>query len=242
MTQQIPGAPWYDSPVEWSTLELGGKIIPGDATIRIRRGNKWDRKDAKGEHGEEQEYNGARAADVDITIRLRTTEQYDAFQLVLPDFEPDPGKKEQKPYDIVHPTARSRKVRSICIDDIDGPNIDGQFAVYQFSCFEHRPRSSKNAKGTAKGGSVSNECAEQLRHYEALLSDWATAPTPEAQRAIDFMLDTQYQVLVALGCENHAPPAGNPVGFEETEDPDDPKAEEKDPVDAIIDALWPSEP
>jgi hypothetical protein len=238
MTQQIPGTPQYDSPEEWSRLKLGGKDIPGFAIVRVRRANKWDRKEPKGEHGEEQEYNGARAADVDIEIRLRNSAEYAEFATLLPDFEPDPGKKEQKPHEIVHPATRVRNVRSICIDNIDGPDVDGQDNVFQLACFEHRPRSNKNAKGTAKGGGVvSAECQEALRNHENLLTKWATASTPAEQLTYDLLLDTNYQVLIGLGCEQHAPPAGEPVGFPEQEDPEDAKEEKKSPIDAIIEEL-----
>lgn len=231
MVQQfIPGTPWYESPDEWDKLSLGGKDIPGTARVRINRGNKWDRKIAKGEHGETQEYNGAQAASVEIEIRLETTEQYIAFAKILSEFEPDRGKKEQKPHDLIHPAASIRNVRSVCIEDIDGPDTDGQFAVFRFSCFEYQPPSSKNAKGTAKG--ATEACAANLVAYDALLTRFASAPTEAERFLLDQQIQITYQTLVALGCAQHAPPAGYPLG-----PPPDPNMPEPDPIDSFIEGI-----
>lgn len=229
--QYIPGTPWYENPEEWDTLQLGGKTFPGVATVRIGKGNKWDRKIAKGEHGETQEYNGALAADVDIEIRLRNTAEYDEFKAILPDFEPDKGKKEVKPHDIVHPVAAVRNVQAVCIDRIDGPNIDGQFATFNFACFQHQPPTKKNATGTAKGGN-NDACAANLVLYDSLLTKFASAPTEAERFLLDQQIQITYQTLVSLGCGNHAPPAGYPLG-----PPPDPNLPEPDPIDSFVDEV-----
>lgn len=225
--QFIPSTPWFDQPDEWDKLQLSGETLPGDCKIRITRNNKFDRKIAKGEHGETQEYNGALAADVDIEIRLRNTDEYNAFLKLLPNYEPDPGKKEIKPHDLVHPQASARNVRSVWIESVDGPDIDGQYAIFRFNCFEHRAPTKKNAKG---GKGASDACMALLVNHDLLLLRFANAQTETERFIYDSQIQINYQALVSLGCQQHAPPAGEPLG-----PPPDPNVPEKDPIDSFID-------
>lgn len=155
--------PTVDEAIVWDTLVLNGHQWPGITSIKVKRQNKWDRKIAKGEHGETPTYSGASNADITITNKTWTYEQRKLLQERLAEIEPEPGKGEPQPHDISHPVTEVRNVKSILIESIDGPEESGAgIYITTISAFESRP-----PKPAAPLGGGTGNCAQlQARAVE----------------------------------------------------------------------------
>lgn len=150
-----PDVSWpYDDPGSWDTLYLGG-TWPGLATVKIKGGQKIDRKSAKGSHGETITYQGRKASDIDITIRIwqSTPDEFSWLQEMIALIEPIPGKKDPTPFDIYHPVCAIRHVTSVAIEEIDGPDWDGEkgFMTISIKAIEYVPPPPQPATVTPKG-------------------------------------------------------------------------------------------
>jgi hypothetical protein len=174
----LSAGPWAGAESRfWSGGSLNGVDLPGVVRVRISRANNWDRKTAKGSHGETQTFNGKKAADVDITIRVWTEEDWLRLSTeILPLIEPQAGKETPKPLDLIHPVAVSRNVKAILVDSVAGPdaNDSGIYEV-QIKAFEYLAPSQKNANGTAKGSPPADPCAAAIEAYKYACAEFATA-------------------------------------------------------------------
>lgn len=142
---------WHDAPEVWDTLTLNGRPWPGVARVKVKRGRKWDRKEAGGANGETQTFKGVKAADVDITLRVHRND-WDAVQVELEYIEPFVGKGKVDPVSIGHAVASVRKVADIQLEEIEGPdNGDDGVATFQIKAFEFTKTNKANGSGTAKG-------------------------------------------------------------------------------------------
>lgn len=132
---------WYDQPDAWDTAILGGNTLPGLADVKVTKGRKLDVKQSPGTHGATLTDQGYKPAKVTITLTLHTAEQWAAFQAMAPSLEPPPGKAYSQPFDILHPSTSVRGVKSVQIEDIDGPDkgsIPGT-KVVTIKCVQYFP-------------------------------------------------------------------------------------------------------
>lgn len=117
--------PWpHTSEAPWNTLITGRTTWPGVATVKVKRGQKIDKKTAKGQNGAKLTFNGREAAAVEIEVFIYQEEDLDAFMACIASIEPDIGKKDPAPVDIPHPACAARNVKSIAIESMEGPNWD----------------------------------------------------------------------------------------------------------------------
>jgi len=116
--------PWpEDQPETWDTLLLAGTIFPGLAKVTCKGGDKIDVKDAPGADGESTTFQGQKARDGTIQIRVWTAQQWsDLEDLITNVLEPAKGKKE--PLFVAHAVTATRQVANIYVEDIDGPTFD----------------------------------------------------------------------------------------------------------------------
>jgi hypothetical protein len=166
----VPFGPADAAPQLWDTLVLNGTKVPGVATVEIGRKTKKDAKPAKGQNGSEQEFSGYEDATVKIRIVLWTKDQLDTFvEEVMPIIEPNADKSKVRSVTISHPVAQLRKVFSISVDDVVGPNRNERMWSIEVDATEVRPTTEKNAKGTFKGspGRTKGEqtCQELAQQY-----------------------------------------------------------------------------
>lgn len=230
MSEFLSGGPWTGPEHRfWSGGSVNGVDLPGLVRVRISRGNTWDRKIAKGAHGETQTFNGRKAADVDITIRVWTAEDWTRLETeILPLLEPQVGKETPKPLDLVHPVASSRGVKAILVDSVAGPdpNDNGIYEV-QIKAFEYAPVNKSNGTGTAKGKPGQTPCQQALAEYNAEVSkatalanqfaakaaDVAWLASPEAEQAArDLQVANDRATYLSdlmreNGCTNEQPPS-----------------------------------
>jgi hypothetical protein len=192
MAEYIPAGPWDENPELWDRLSVAGREFSGLATLDVDRSNKWQTKAAKGSHGAERTFGGVELAKVRIEYRVWTSEQYaELLDDLLPILEPDPTKGKRDAIAIGHAVATARKLTSITIDGIAGPKRaePGIFALY-IDATEQRPPESKNALGTAKGGSgkAQSPCQALEEQYRANRKAAAAAEAKAAElfKALDF--------------------------------------------------------
>lgn len=192
MPEYIPAGPWDENPELWDRLSVAGREFSGLATVDVDRSNKWQTKAAKGSHGAERTFGGVELAKVRIEYRVWTSEQYaELIDELLPILEPDPTKGKRDAIAIGHAVATARKLTSITVDGIAGPKRaePGIFALY-IDATEQRPPASKNALGTAKGGSGKSlspcqALEEQYRDNRAKAAA-SRAKAAELFKALDF--------------------------------------------------------
>jgi hypothetical protein len=195
VSEFLSGGPWTGAEHRfWSGGSVNGIDLPGLVRVRISRANNWDRKIAKGAHGETQTFNGRKAADVDITIRVWTAEDWTRLESeILPLLEPQTGKETPKPLDLVHPVASSRDVKAILVDSVAGPdpNDNGIYEV-QIKAFEYAPVNKSNATGTAKGAPAGSPCAKLASLYSIACTDWGNANSKTVRPDGSIDLEQQY--------------------------------------------------
>lgn len=222
----ISGGPWTgDEHRFWSGGTISGVDLPGLVQVKVSRANTWDRKIAKGAHGETQTFNGRKAADIDITIRVWTQEQWDSLQSeIIPMLEPQTGKETPKPLDLVHPGAAARNVKAILIDSVAGPDPKDS-GIYEMAirAFEYAPVNKSNASGTAKGNPAQTPCQQARAEYNneiaimnALQIKIAGAfGTPEVEQLTrDLQAATDRATYLSdlmreNGCDNEKPPSAD---------------------------------
>lgn len=211
MADYIPAQPWSANPKFWDTIELAGKQLPGLAAVECERGNKWDTKQAKGQHGAKREFNGADLAKVKIVLRFITASEHEAFVSDhLPGLEPTPGKKTPDVISVGHAVTAARSVPSVTLDKLDGPKIQSGFVHYHIEATEFREPEKKNATGTAKGLAPGKTCAQYLATYQKGQADLATAEREIA------LLGPQYNQAVASRQSQTVLGIAAPVSADET--------------------------
>jgi hypothetical protein len=140
-------------PEAWDTLLLAGRIWPGIAKVKVRGGRKIDRKPAPGAHGEKITAQGAKARDVDITIRCWTREQWSELEDAIATIDPERDqKKNPEPLFIAHPATATRGVANIFVENIEGPDWDRGYMTVHISAVEYFPSPKKNATSSPTGG------------------------------------------------------------------------------------------
>jgi hypothetical protein len=154
-----PSVPWpHDDPSSWDTLYLGGQW-PGLAVVKVKGGQKIDRKKGAGAHGETITFQGKKAADVDIVVRVwqATPDQWSWMQAMIALIEPIAGKADPTPYDIAHPATSVRHISSVAVEDIEGPDWDAAtgFMSVHIKAIEYLPPPKANATATPTGSTPS---------------------------------------------------------------------------------------
>jgi len=105
---------WEDAPAVWDTLRLGGKDWPGVWAAAVEGGCDADIKKSDGADGATITYKGRPPKKVSLSGRIMARD-WDRFQALLPDIEPNPAKKKLIPLGIVHPDVNARSVTSIAV-------------------------------------------------------------------------------------------------------------------------------
>jgi hypothetical protein len=146
---------WHDDPEVFDALFLGGQRIPGVVTVKVSRKVKIDKKSPKGKNKAVITKQGVEAAEVDITIRLLSPEDFEEMKALMPLLEPVADKKitgNDDALDIAHWATWMRNVEAIIIEDTDGPELkDGIFELHIKAVEFERPKTASGTTGTGTG-------------------------------------------------------------------------------------------
>jgi hypothetical protein len=159
----MAGIPWpTQNPEQWQEVILAGVVLPGLCKVKVSGGQKIDKKDAPGADGESTTQQGERAKTVDITLRMWTPEQWAKYQEVHGYLEPPIGKRV--PLDIVNAKTTLRRVKSIIIETIEGPDWDPDkgFMTVGIKAVEHKPPPPKAATKKNTAPKTAQEKADAL--------------------------------------------------------------------------------
>lgn len=139
----------------WDVCTLGPNRLPGLVKIRPRRSRKLDKKKPPGSHFATVTNQGYNPGELEIVLLLWTPDQWNALQDMMPSLEPPATQGTGTPtFDIVHPVAAFRNIKSIIIEEIEGPfessavrgGMEMRFKCIQFS----PPPKNVNATDTPK--------------------------------------------------------------------------------------------
>lgn len=112
-------------------------------------------KKQNGGDGATPTFRGLDPAKVEITVTIWTPAQLAAWDALLPLIFPNPNKDVNRlsAIDISHPATHQRGIKSVIIEDLDGPN-DGSVKgakTYNLKCTEYLPQTKKAAVKTVVG-------------------------------------------------------------------------------------------
>lgn len=146
---------WHDDPEVFDALFLAGQRIPGVVTVKVSRKVKIDKKSPKGKNKATITKQGVEAAEIDITIRLLSPEDFEEMKALMPLIEPVADKKttgNDDALDIAHWATWMRNVEAIIIEDTDGPELkDGIFELHIKAVEFERP---KTVSGSGVGSGL----------------------------------------------------------------------------------------
>src|SRR5688572_32514624 len=82
----------------WNFVWLGEDLLPGIAEVTAEKGRAIDVQKSPGSDGATIKDNGFEPGTVDITLRILTREQWEAWQDVLPKIDPQKagGRSEEQ--------------------------------------------------------------------------------------------------------------------------------------------------
>lgn len=210
MTTAAPQSWPVADPTVWDVLYIAGVIAPGIAHVSIKGGTKIDRKAAKGQHSETLTFQGAKAKDVQITITVWDPDTFDQIPALMTALEPNIGKKNPEPLNIIHPMCQLRGVDAVAIEEVDGPEWDAakQWFVIKIKAIEFRLPPPKNATSTATGTSGSKWTDDPKTAVEKATQDLAKAKTPEELQAAA----EEANAALAGQAKRYAPPGASGDG------------------------------
>ena len=164
-------------PETWDRCILGGIELVGLSDVKIKRARKIDVKKSAGTDGASTTDHGYDPANVEIIWRFNflwpghpsKEEQFALAMAALAKLEPKADKEKRPPLSIKHPVASFRRVKSIIIKEIDGPDIDKMSKLHtiKIHAIEWRPappagKSTTNTPLSAKDAKAFKKLAEKM--------------------------------------------------------------------------------
>jgi len=143
----------------YDIVKLGDFTFPGISHIEIMRSRKAKVQAKKKGKGDKLIDSGLELANIKISTRIFTDQDFQDMEKILDFFETKVGKgagSTANSFALNHPSARMRGVYNIFIESIDGPIISGQsgYADFMFTCKEviqTKDQSSKVQKPSVQG-------------------------------------------------------------------------------------------
>lgn len=179
----------------WNRLKLGGKLMPGVATVTIDQElAKLDEKKAKGKQKAKQTNEGPGNAKVSISLQLEPDEDLILLREVLPFLRPTVGRKPSDPLAIEHPLANdAAQISTIVLEKVrwSHPNpVSGWVIAIEATEFVPEPKASAGLGKGAKGGGAKT-CAQKAHEAQAAAeqvartqSEFATLQNKRASGAL----------------------------------------------------------
>jgi len=133
----------FPTPVRtpYDIVKLGDFTFPGVSHVEITRARKAKVQAKKKGKGDKLIDSGLELANVKISTRIFTNQDFQDMEKILDFFETKVGKgtgSTANSFALNHPSARMRGVYNIFIESIEGPVISGQsgYADFMFNCKE----------------------------------------------------------------------------------------------------------
>jgi len=128
---------------DWDALYLGGKRIPGIASVDMSLGSGLDVKKPKGGAKATIRDEGTPPTELSVTVRM-THEELERFESVIPMLRPRAVNGSRPPLEIAHPQARLWGVNVVTCGPIEAPHPEtGDLYVTTFKLTEWVPAPKK---------------------------------------------------------------------------------------------------
>jgi hypothetical protein len=140
----------YGQRTKWDALVIAGLVTPGIATVTARRNTRLQKNESPGTDGETLNMLGLRAAEIQVTIRLLTQGDLDAWEVLVPSLQATPGKPRPDPVSVYHPALDMLNIHALYVEDLGIPEArtPGGALEVKISFVEHLP--TKAAPGPLK--------------------------------------------------------------------------------------------
>lgn len=147
---------------EWDRVKLGGKLLPGVATVEVKAAiAKLDVKKAKGKQKAKQTNEGPENAKVSIRLQLEPDEDLVRLKEVLPILRPSKERKPSEPQPIEHPNCAAADVATVVVENVTWSQpsaVNGWMISLECSEWVPQPKDS-GGLGKGKGGGPKS-CAQ----------------------------------------------------------------------------------
>ena len=157
----------------WDMCSLGPYTLPGIVSVKVRRGRKLDVKNPPGAHFATITDRGYKPAKIEVKLTIWKPSHWKQMQDIWQYIEPIAGKEIPKPLDIIHPATAFRKISSVYVADISGPDPSSIRGAMEFGieCEEWFEKPIQKATVTP---------SKSLRQREVALTAPAVAPSEQS--------------------------------------------------------------
>jgi hypothetical protein len=143
----------------WNFCWLGDDLLPGIVEVTSRKSRAIDKHKSKGTDGCFLEDEGYEGGSVTIRLTLINAEQWQAYQDLLTNIDPEQIGGLKRPLSILHPEPNAKGITTVYVTEISGghpSSASGKVEVIE--CEQYFPvvkpkKTSKNPKERGKEGS-----------------------------------------------------------------------------------------
>lgn len=122
----MPAVPfWEETPEAWDTLYLGGRAVPGIASVTGRAGRKMDARSPPGGDGARVRDRGYEPAQIDVEVRVHTAAQLAELESLLEEIQP----RRVPPATRSRPQSAQRELDEVVAATVDNPALLEQQSV-----------------------------------------------------------------------------------------------------------------
>lgn len=126
----------------WETVIIGGNQLPGLCEVDAKPKKRHDKRGAAGEDGTSTTMHGYEGAEVTVSVRIWTPQQWTEFKRVRALFWPAFGKGNSPSFDIDHPDLANLGIKSVKVVEV-GTGRPGKAKgekVFPIKCVEFTKR------------------------------------------------------------------------------------------------------
>lgn len=176
---------WDDSPDLWDTVVLGDEALPGLARVTGAHGRKLDVKSAPGTNGARIVDKGYQPAKVEITLKLWTKEQLDAWFRIAPTltYRSEPPRRATSTTQTKQQIEAARRVdlvrasvESITIAQLAESNATEQEIASKLAA-QNRPATARARALERRDFSVSHPALDTIQVHRLYIEEVST-PNP----------------------------------------------------------------
>lgn len=126
----------------WNFMWLGGSFLPGlIQNCTAEKGRKIDEASPKGSDGAVTTDQGYSGGAVEFDLLITNQDEWDAFQEMLPNIDPQKPGGQVEPLEILHPEPNAIGIKTVRIAKITGYQPkQGGAKRYHFSCKHWLPK------------------------------------------------------------------------------------------------------
>ena len=159
----------------WDMCSLGPYALPGIVSVKIKRGRKLDVKNPPGAHFATITDRGYKPAKIDVKLTIWKPSHWKQMQDIWQYIEPIAGKDDPEPLDIIHPATAFRKISSVYVAEITGPEHSSIRGAMEFGieCEEWFEKPIQKATVTP---------SKSLRSREVALPGGTPSPPPPSEQ------------------------------------------------------------